>query len=129
MVDMYPGMPALPTFKMLQLPLRDLFVAFVGGVLAVFVLSRFLPKTAIYGKLVSNTASGVSTVAKLEQKQSARVGQMGVAISSLRPGGKAQFGDEVLDVISQGEMIDRGRRVKIIGHSGTEAVVEVSDGP
>ncbi|HZI31543.1 MAG TPA: NfeD family protein, partial [Candidatus Binatia bacterium] len=129
MVDMYPGMPALPTFKMLQLPLRDLFVAFVGGVLAVFALSRFLPKTAIYGRLVSNTASGVSTVAKLEQKQSARVGQMGVAISSLRPGGKAQFGDEVLDVISQGEMIDRGRRVKIIGHSGTEAVVEVSDGP
>ncbi|HXT41369.1 MAG TPA: NfeD family protein, partial [Candidatus Angelobacter sp.] len=94
-----------------------------------FVLSRFLPKTAIYGKLVSNTASGMSTVAKLEQKQSARVGQLGVAISSLRPGGKAQFGDEVLDVISQGEMIDRGQRVKIIGHSGTEAVVEAAEGP
>jgi membrane-bound ClpP family serine protease len=42
----------------------------------------------------------------------------------LRPGGKAQFGNDILDVISQGELIDKGERVKIIGHSGTEAVVE-----
>src|SRR3989454_40277 len=31
MVDVYPGMPSLPTFKMLELPLRDLFIAFLGG--------------------------------------------------------------------------------------------------
>ena len=75
-------------------------------------------------RLVSQTASGVSTVAELEQKQKSRVGRVGVAISPLRPGGKAQFGDEILDVMSQGEMIDRGQRVRIVGHSGTEAVVE-----
>src|SRR5437660_1860916 len=89
MVDVYPGMPTLPTFRMLQLPLRDLFIAFVGGALAVWVLSRWLPKTAIYGKLVSQTASGVNTVAKLEREQKSRLGQVGVAISVLRPGGKA----------------------------------------
>src|SRR5437588_61362 len=66
------------------------------------------------------------TVAELEQKQKSRIGQVGVAISSLRPGGKAQFGDEILDVISQGDMIDKGQRVKIIGHSSTEAVVEAA---
>jgi membrane-bound serine protease (ClpP class) len=49
---------------------------------------------------------------------------VGVAISPLRPGGKAQFGNDILDVISQGELIDKGSRVKIIGHSGTAAVVE-----
>ena len=124
MVDVYPGMPALPTFKMLELPLRDLFIAFLGGVGAVLVLSRWLPKTSLYGKLVSQTASGVTTEARLKQEQMSRLGQVGVAISALRPGGKAQFGDEILDVISQGELIDKGQRVKVIGHSGTEAVVE-----
>ena len=124
MVDVYPGMPALPTFKMLELPLRDLFIAFLGGAVAVLVLSRWLPKTSFYGKLVSQAASGVITGAKLERQQISRLGQVGVAISELRPGGKAQFGNEILDVISQGELIDKGRRVKIIGHSGTEAVVE-----
>src|SRR6266498_3935589 len=113
MVDVYPGMPAIPTFQKLELPLRDLFIAFVGGAAAILVLSRWLPKTTIYGKLVSQTASGVSTVAEREQKQESRMGQVGVAVSPLRPGGKAQFGDEILDVISQGEMIEHGRRVKI----------------
>ena len=126
MVDVYPGMPAIPTFEKLELPLRDLFIAFVGGGAAVLLLSRWLPRTSIYGKLVSQTASGMSTVAELEQKQKSRIGQVGVAISSLRPGGKAQFGDEILDVISQGDMIDKGQRVKIIGHSSTEAVVEAA---
>ena len=124
MVDVYPGMPRIPSVKNLELPLRDLFTAFVGGAVAVLLLSRWLPKTPIYGRFVSQTASGVSTVAELEQKQESRIGQVGVAVSPLRPGGKAQFGDEILDVISQGEMIDHGRRVKIVGHSGTEAVVE-----
>src|SRR6266516_3395226 len=124
MVDVYPGMPALPTFKMLELPLRDLFIAFLGGAVAVLVLSRWLPKTSFYGKLVSQAASGVITGARLERQQMSRLGQVGVAISELRPGGKAQFGNEILDVISQGELIDKGQRVKIIGHSGTEAVVE-----
>jgi membrane-bound serine protease (ClpP class) len=124
MVDVYPGMPALPTFKMLELPLRDLFIAFLGGALAVLVLSQWLPKTSFYGKLVSQNTSGVITEAKLERQQVSRLGQVGVAISALRPGGKAQFGDEVIDVISQGEVIDKGQRVKVIGHSGTAAVVE-----
>jgi len=124
MVDVYPGMPSLPTFKMLQLPLRDLLIAFAGGAVAVWILSRWLPRTSLYGKLVSQTASGVTTVLELEQKQESRIGQVGVAVSSLRPGGKAQFGDEILDVISQGELIARGQRVRIVGHSGTEAVVE-----
>lgn len=124
MVDVYPGMPPIPSFERLELPLRDLFIAFLGGAATVLVLSRWLPKTAVYGKLVSQTASGMSTVAELERKQESRIGQEGVAVSALRPGGKARFGEEILDVISQGEMIESGRRVRIIGHSGSEAVVE-----
>ncbi len=124
MVDVYPGMPRIPTFDKLQVPMTDLAIAFAGSLLAVWVLSRILPKTSLYGKMVSQAASGVTSVAQLEQKQASRVGQVGVAMSSLRPGGKARFGDAILDVISQGELIERGRHVKIIGHSGTEAIVE-----
>src|SRR3989442_7690570 len=91
MVDVYPGMPALPTFKMVELPLRDLFIAFLGGAVAVVVLSRLLPKTSFYGKLVSPTASGVTSEAKIEQRQISRLGQVGVAISSLPPPGEAQI--------------------------------------
>jgi len=124
MVDVYPGMPTVPTFEKLELPLRDLLIAFAGAAVVVGVLSRWLPRTSFYGRLVSQTASGVNSVIQLESKQAAEIGQVGVALSPLRPGGKAQFGSEILDVMSQGEMIEKGRRVKIIGHSGAEAIVE-----
>jgi membrane-bound ClpP family serine protease len=68
----------------------------------------------------------VRTGATQEQQRTARLGQTGLAISTLRPGGKAQFGDEILDVISQGELVPKGTKVRIIGYSGGEAIVEVA---
>ncbi|HRY47610.1 MAG TPA: hypothetical protein P5186_06150 [Candidatus Paceibacterota bacterium] len=85
MVDMYPGTPRLPTMPQLQLPLRDLGIAMVGTLAAALVLARFLPKTPFFQKLVSQTASGVSSVAAQEAQQDARLGQIGMAISQLHP--------------------------------------------
>jgi membrane-bound serine protease (ClpP class) len=124
MVDMYPGTPRLPTLPQLQLPLRNLGIALAGTVVIAAILARFLPKTSFFHQLVSQTASGVSFVAAQEAQQEARIGQIGVAISPLYPGGKAQFGDQILDVLTQGEMVEKGRPVKIIGHTGSDAVVE-----
>ena len=67
----------------------------------------------------------MKTEAVVEKQKASRRGEIGVAVSPLRPGGKAQFGDQILDVISQGDLVARGARVRIIGYSGTEAVVEV----
>ena len=124
-VDIYPGMPTIPTLPQLRLPIEQILLAMAGGVVAIAVLSRFLPYTPIYRKLVSQTASGVKTEAVLERQKVSRKGQIGVTLSPLRPGGKAQFGDDLLDVISQGEMVEKGAKVRIIGSSGAEAIVEV----
>lgn len=124
MVDRYPGTPGMPTLQQLHPPLRDLGIALVGAVVIGLVLSRFLPKTLLFQKLVSTSASGISSGALREAQQKARFGQIGVAISQLYPGGKARFGDQILDVLTQGEMIEQGRPVKIIGHTGCDAVVE-----
>jgi len=124
MVDLYPGMPAIPTLPQLTLPLRDLTYAFLGTIVLLLVLSRFLPKTSVYHALVSQSASGMASVQHLASTQTSQVGLEGVALSVLRPGGKAQFGEAVLDVMTQGELLPKGTRVRIIAHSGTEAVVE-----
>jgi len=124
MVDMYPGTPVLPTFPQLQLPLRDISVAIVSAFVLALVLARFLPKMPLYHQLVSQTASGVNSVATLEAQQAARIGLTGVAISPLCPGGKARFGDQLLDVITRGELVEKGRPVKIIGNSGLDAIVQ-----
>jgi membrane-bound serine protease (ClpP class) len=125
MVDVYPGMPSVPTLPQLKLPLQQLALAFTGGVVAVLVLGRFLPKTPVYRLLVSQGASGMGSEAKQEEQRAALQGQVGVAVSNLRPGGKAQFGDQIVDVISQGDLVPKGARVRVIGFSGTEAIIEV----
>ncbi|MEE9602634.1 MAG: peptidase, partial [Thermoguttaceae bacterium] len=57
------------------------------------------------------------------------VGDLGVADSSLRPAGKARFGDSYLDVVTDGEFINRGSRLCISEIVGTRIVVmEVQDG-
>jgi membrane-bound serine protease (ClpP class) len=127
MVDVYPGMPALPSFGQLRLPLGQILVGLVGAAITVWLLSRFLPKTAVYGHLVSQSASGVQSVADQAQKQASWVGQVGLTISPLRPGGKAQFGEVILDAMSQGDLIPKGARVRIISSSGPDVVVERVD--
>ena len=131
LVDVYPTpgpqtLPRIPSLDKFELPLRHLVIATVGGAFGIWLASRLLPKTSIYQKMISTSASGMKTEAALEEKRRARLGQIGTTISALRPGGKAKFGDEILDVISPGEMIPKGTQVKIIGYSAAEAVVEVA---
>lgn len=125
MVDVYPGAPKIPTIPQLSAPLREVGLALFASTVIALLIMRYFPKTQLYGAMASQAASGVQSDLDLQQKQIAREGQVGVAISSLRPGGKAQFGEEIIDVITQGDMISKGQKVKIIGNSGTEAIVEV----
>ncbi len=124
MVDVYPGAPTLPSLGQIRFPLGQLLVSFAAAGVLVAILSRVLPRTALYERMVSQAASGVVSVAAQARRQAAQVGQVGVALSPLRPGGKAQFGEEILDVITQGERLDKGTRVRVVGHSATEAIVE-----
>jgi len=123
MVDLYPGTPALPTIAQLGPPLWRLLGAAAVSLVIMLALARILPATPVYRALVSSGASGVESVARTENELTARVGRTGVAVSNLRPSGKARFDNEVLDVITQGDMIGKGQPVKIIGHSGATTLV------
>ena len=128
MVDLYPAttpgvLPSMPSFDKFQLPLQNLGIATLGGGLAIWLASLLLPKTPMYRAMVSQSASGMQTEALLDAKQKSLLGQIGVTTSALRPGGKAQFGEQIIDVISQGEMLPKGTRVQVTGSSGAEAIV------
>ncbi len=124
MVDTYPDSPVFPTIGQLELPLRDLSAALTIAVVLVLILARFLPKTPLFRQLVSQTASGVQFVAELEAQQTAHLGRTGRTIVRLSPGGKAKFDEEIVDVITRGELVEKDRPVRIIGHSGRDPLVK-----
>ncbi|MCA9094771.1 MAG: NfeD family protein, partial [Planctomycetaceae bacterium] len=52
-----------------------------------------------------------------------RIGTQGETLSILRPAGKARFGEEYLDVVSEGPFIDPGTRVEVVRVEGMRIVV------
>lgn len=102
---------------------RELGLVFAGFAVSLVVLAKVLPHTPFYSRIVSLSASGVESVQEIKEENDKFVGASGVTISGLRPGGKARFGKDVLDVISDDGLLDRGIRVKIIEFSNSTAVV------
>jgi membrane-bound serine protease (ClpP class) len=51
------------------------------------------------------------------------LGQQGTADSPLRPAGKARFGNQYVDVVSDGTYVDRGQPVRVVEISGNRVVV------
>ena len=56
------------------------------------------------------------------------VGQEGVALTALRPAGMARFGEKKVDVVSEGEVIDRDSRVRVVEVKGNRVVVRAVRG-
>ena len=63
------------------------------------------------------------SIAHLATKIESRKNQVGITTTPLNPGGKALFQDELCIVITQGEMVESGTSVKVIGNSGSDLVV------
>ena len=53
-----------------------------------------------------------------------QVGMQGVAMTILRPAGKAMFGDEIIDVVTQGPYIEQDPTVEVIEARGKRIVVK-----
>jgi membrane-bound serine protease (ClpP class) len=137
LVDFYPSVPsspggvswptfAGPTRESFENSMRVLLIATAGIAVGVWLASKWLPKTSLYAALVSQGTSGAATTAAFAAQENIMLGKTGVTISPLRPGGKAQFGDAILDVMSQGDMVERGRAVRIVGFSAGAAIVEMA---
>jgi len=123
LVDVYPGMPGLPTLPALRPALDTVALAGAVSVVCLVLLSRLLPQTGTYRQLVSQGTSGTVADNRLQATQQEQLGAVGIVLTPLHPGGKAKFGEEILDVMSEGDLIEPGRTVRVIGHRGFQAVV------
>lgn len=127
MVDFYPGMPTIPSFGVLRDSLFNVTIVLAVAMVLMMFLSRFLLKTPLYRRMIDSGTSGVRSDKQVAEEQRSYLGEVGVTLSPLRPGGKAKFGESILDVVSNGEMIPRSARVRIVAFSGREPIVESAE--
>jgi membrane-bound serine protease (ClpP class) len=129
MIDRYPGETFLPTGQMLALPLRNLFFAMLAATVAIMILARYLPRTNLYRRfaLMTTNPPGPSLAGAPREFATALAlapGMEGAALTTLRPSGKARFGDHVVDVVTEGEFIPADTPVTVIQSDGMRVVVK-----
>lgn len=107
-----------------------MMVAIVTFALFVIATWKLFPKSPLYGALVLSAAqpSAQGYTAPVQAATAPRVGLRGTATSTLRPAGRARFGDATLQVVTRGAFISEGTGVEIIEVDGTRIVVERTEG-
>ena len=125
MIDRWPSQPLWPTQDMLLRPMVNFSIALGAAMIAAYLLARHLPKTGLYQRFVL----GATVPPGLPLTSPAAVlaiatGMTGIARTTLRPSGKAAFGDQLVDVVSQGEFIAANAPIQIVLIEGPRVVVE-----
>jgi membrane-bound serine protease (ClpP class) len=104
-------------------------IGMVAGMCTAIVIGRYLPHIPYANRLVLGPPTEVDDPAEMDRTQeglhaSALLGAIGVAATTLRPAGKAQFGEQFLDVMAEGDFVSAGSRVQVIEIEGNRIVVK-----
>ena len=89
------------------------------AVLGFAVLVRFLPNTPMFSKLILKEE--VAAVAA--PAAAVLVGRTGLAVTDLRPSGKAEVDGIEIDVVAEGEFVERSGRIEVVRVDGPSVVV------
>ena len=119
-------------YQMAQLRSSLLVVvgAIVGTGVAASILRRFLPHAPMFNRVFLAPPVG-QELAELSERESLGrfdhlLGTTGTCYTPLVPGGKVRFDEELVDVMSEGDFIDRGTKVEVVEVQGTRVVVRQS---
>jgi membrane-bound serine protease (ClpP class) len=107
-----------------------LFVGYVitsGALIPLMIFTAFkvLPKTP-FGKalMLSGPSFNTDEAQASEAGLADLLGMTGEALTYLRPAGIALFGDRRVDVVTQGELLEKGKTVTVLMVEGNRVVVE-----
>ncbi len=85
------------------------------------VVIHFLPHIPLANRLVLEPPADPEIT---RPRYAHLLGAIGVTLTTCRPGGKAQFGSDFLDVIAEGEFIREGREIRVIEVEGYRIVIK-----
>lgn len=111
------------TWNMISIALIQLAAAFVVTFVAGYFLSKVLPKTNFFNRLILQDNIVIRSGYAAEPETYELVGKEGEALTDLRPSGTAIFGDNRIDVITEGSYLTKGTKVVVIKESGSKVVV------
>lgn len=99
----------------------------IGTVVVAVLLRKRLPRSPLLNRMMLEPPAGeeAETIRRREALVDFHelVGQRGTTTTQLTPGGKARFGDTLVDVMADGEVIRRGATIEVIDVRGSRVLV------
>jgi membrane-bound serine protease (ClpP class) len=127
MVDFYPSQPMTFSFDAFIMPVANLSIGLALAVLAAALLARFLPELPVFNRLIlaksATPGPSVPVFAGPSVSNLPALGETGIAVTMLRPAGKAQFGESLVDVVTEGEFLEAGTAICVLRAGGDAIVV------
>jgi membrane-bound serine protease (ClpP class) len=102
--------------------LNLLIATAIGVPIAILAGMKLLPKGPL-GRLLVNPGPTFRDTAAVDARDASLLGAEGVVESLLRPAGVATIAGRRVDVVSRGEAIEAGVRVRVIELAGNRVVV------
>ena len=96
-----------------------LMAELLAGTILTILWMRYFPKTALGKKYILDPSTATHASTKSEKWMS----REGVALSDLRPAGSSRLEGEKVDVITSGEHLESGTRVKVVRVDGPSIFV------
>ncbi len=120
--------PELPsTMKWLSRGIITMVTSMIASLIGMVILQKYLPRMPLFNRLIPNNPMPSEVQVQDAYRGAARVGDIGMAESPLRPAGKARFGGMVVDVVAQGEFVESNTKVQVIERRGNHVVVQPID--
>ena len=98
-------------------------VVLVATPFVIWFMVKYLPDSPIGRRMALTERQQVRATRYVEARDAdpqALVGQVGTALTDLRPAGKCRFDQHRLDCLAETGMIDKGTRVVVVSVKGLE---------
>ena len=111
-------------FELVSRAIIQLSISLVLALVLIFVLAKYLPKTSIFNKFVlsvsEKSVDGFSSHSFAEDL----IGAEGIALTTLRPAGTAEINGRRVDVMTESEYVEKGKKIKVLAVDGIRVLVK-----
>lgn len=109
--------------SMISIAFIQLSSSLVGAILLIFLFAKFLPKTNSFSRLILADSEKTNKGFVAANRLSKIIGKEGVALTTLRPAGMARIDGKRIDVVTEGDYIEKGEKIIVIRSEGIKVVV------
>jgi membrane-bound serine protease (ClpP class) len=108
----------------ISLAIVQLTAALLTSLALIFLLAKLLPKSSTFSKLILSESETAESGFVSYPSEKELIGKVGIALTTLRPAGTAEFDGKRVDVVADWEYVERGKKIKVLRVEGIKVVVQ-----